>query len=62
MKRLRYHQPGYWHYLMGNYISGFYELNILGTACRETGRQILCIWRKKIESNSKNYKEFYRCR
>lgn len=28
------------------------------TACRETGRQILCIWRKKIESNRKITKSF----
>lgn len=38
MKRLRY-QPGYWHYLMGNFIDSICVISVFGMPAGEpTGR------------------------
>jgi hypothetical protein len=49
-----FYQPAFWIYLKGDFLS----FMVNNTRIHEC----LFEWRKKIESNSKNYKEFYRCR
>ena len=63
MRKLRY-QSDYWYYLMGNFINCNSGISILQTSAGSpTGKFYKSnSGGRKIESNSKNYKELYGCR